>query len=1035
MSERITERSLYPVIIRLFEDVASRYRVKASGVQEVETGGRYPDILLHINGRRLLIQVKIDRVSKLIEDIVKSYPIARRYNAELIGLLFPSEVRRIAPIELNKVAPKLIVSRALVLTEWLSSDFEGAELAQVIGEIVREFVKFRRTPIPIVNYLTIAKVARETIEELAYALRKYMGVEKYFSMAQAVIGRFDFYKSLLEDLVEREEVMRTYVADIIAYLVVLQLLFSYVVSVKKYGRSVLPDIADPLAIPDTLIEDLKKEIELWGLHEVYKEVIGSLPYLLEVLKEIATKNKLVLLALGRYIYAIKVLRPEHVKEELLGRIYQEGLPPETRKNLGAFFTNPRAAKLLAELAVDEWSEKVLDPACGSGTLLVSAYWAKMKKAEEQGVSMDKNLLHKLFVNEHIVGIDVMQFAKELATINLAFQNLEVTDVRPRIYCGDGIEKMVQAVEVKCDDPPAFTSILDYIKSAVREYEELTLPREGFNIVIMNPPFTRRERIPQRERSKLERLLGSVVSGKVGYWAYFFAAADNVIKPYGKLAAVTPEEFFAGRSAEYLRRYMLLGENSDYRYMPKYIIRSAVEVAFSEGALYRDYLVVLRKEPKATERPLEDCMFFIILKKRKDELKDEDIERIASTVRKMKGGSISSEVYSSDAFDVMKVRNVGKFIEKHVNNLKPLIGFNCLNAQKLFLELLNSIGAYPTLGEIADLVIYNPGQYTARGGGVEEYARRLFIARYGARGKVSFRFERESVDKVLAKITSGKADITVVIDKKYLKPSLRTLSGVKHMDLTGELEYVITDISALKPEQWIMAGFTDASKLLRALQDVVDAYRDKANRILITRRCQLTSPNVYWLAFYSNTPTLFTTSPFLALRLKKNSDYVWYKVMTLYLNSVVTYLQILGYFVESRGAWGTIHAELVWSNVIVPDPGEVHNECLEYALQVFRKVSKANVRSLYERISSGDPVQRVIDEAALRLLGLRDWASRLDELYNAIKCELDALQRILEESRREKRKSRLREARPGKKRPGSPGSAMLALDRWFKLKGG
>ncbi len=37
---------------------------------------------------------------------------------------------------------------------------------------------------------------------------------------------------------------------------------------------------------------------------------------------------------------------------------------ETRKNLGAFYTKPEAARLLASLAIDRWDAKVLDPACG-----------------------------------------------------------------------------------------------------------------------------------------------------------------------------------------------------------------------------------------------------------------------------------------------------------------------------------------------------------------------------------------------------------------------------------------------------------------------------------------------------------------------------------------------------------------------------------------------------------------------------------------------------------------------------------------------
>ena len=197
------------------------------------------------------------------------------------------------------------------------------------------------------------------------------------------------------------------------------------------------------------------------------------------------------------IYTFYPLRPEHVKVELFGRIYQFGLPPETRKNLSAFFTRPQASRLLAGLAIESWDEKILDPACGSGTLLAESYQTKLRIARMQGVNLNYEDLHKTFIEKHIIGIDIMQFAKELTTVNLVLQNPAIK-VEPRIFVGDGIKKMAHAEEVEEVDPVQVT-IEDYLEISRKRYEELILPREGFDVVVMNPPFTRRERIPERER--------------------------------------------------------------------------------------------------------------------------------------------------------------------------------------------------------------------------------------------------------------------------------------------------------------------------------------------------------------------------------------------------------------------------------------------------------------------------------------------------------------------------------------------------------
>jgi hypothetical protein len=54
------------------------------------------------------------------------------------------------------------------------------------------------------------------------------------------------------------------------------------------------------------------------------------------------------------------------------------------------------------------------------------------------------------------------------------------------------------------------------------------------------------------------------------------------------------------------------------------------------------------------------------------------------------------------------------------------------------------------------------------------------------------------------------------------------------------------------------------------------------------------------------------------------------------------------------------------------------------------------------------VQREIDKVAIKMLGL-PWGNEvLNTLYRIIKSELDALQRILEESQRERRGKRVEE---------------------------
>jgi predicted RNA methylase len=1030
MSERITEASLYSPIIQLFREVAERYGIRVTGIEEVSTGRIYPDISLQLDGHKLLIQVKIDGISKLMEDIVKTYPIARGLNADLVGILFSPQVREVAPTQLEEVKPRLHTSRALILTKWFSGDLEDTDLLHVINSIIEKFVEFQKTLVPTVEYLTIAKVAREVVEVLSNALRRYMGVQKYFDMAQAIIGRFDFYRSLLEEFVDREEVMKAYVADIIAYLVVLQLLFAHTVSVKKRGRSVLPEISDPFSTPEDLFEKIEEEIRSSGIYEEYKDILGSLLYLLQILREVNREDTSPLRMLGQYAYVIKVLRPEHVKEELFGRIYQESLPQETRKNLGAFFTKPRAARILAELAVDRWDEKVLDPACGSGTLLVAAYRAKMRKAKERGF-VDEDELHREFAEKHIYGVDIMQFAKELTTINLALQNLRVK-VTPKIYFGDGIAKMVHAITSRKDDPLPVT-LIEYFEEMKKKYEELELPRENIDVVIMNPPFTRRERIPEAERNNLEKMLGELIRGKVGYWAYFFAAADNIIKLNGKLASVTPEEFFAGASAESVRRFLFLGEVYDRKsnayikkynrvYVPRVLVRSSVEIAFSEGAHYRDYLSVFEKhlESGSFVKPLA----FIVLNRRLEDVAN--MELLSRNIREFVDSR--ENFIATEEFTARKIHNIDIIITKHIGNLKPLVGLNSIEAQKHVLELLEVLSHHPTLRDYEDIELirirdYNPGQYITRG--VEDYARRLFISRYKGRGKTSFVYIGETTNTVRLTIKRHRGEFE--ISKLSCIHSLRTPAGVRHIDITGEEEYAIINPQAIPNNLLRMAGLIDRPSLSEACNDLKQAYRDLAGNILLVRRVRLTSPNIYWLTFFSNNKIIGPSAPMICVSTEKlGLDGT--RLLALYLNSSIALLQLLAYAVETEGAWVALRGDQVWSHIHIPNVLGFSSNMMQSALNIFNKIGKVDVPPLYQRIREKHELQRQIDEMSLNMLGLTDWINKLDEIYNAILKELDIMQEILEKSQRRSEEHVHTKRRQKEKQPHN--DVTTPLDKWL-----
>ena len=1005
----VTERALYPHIMEELRKAAEKVGIRLSceqeiGVAGVQEGRVYPDLLCKFDDQRILLQVKIGGSRRLLEDLVKTYPAAKRLGAGLALLLYPERLRSIPAEELGKVFSKIRLPEAHVASEFLATSLYDLTTRDLGIQLLSSYKSFLARRIPAISYSTVAAVCRDAVVELSTAIRRVQRTKEYVDMAQAIVGRFDFYKSMLSEMVKREEIMETYLADIAAYLAVIHLLLAHILSIKVTGRSILPAVDNPLAVPRNFLEMLVNNLSSSELIESYPVLEAGLS-VFSFLSRIGEKIAGVGEAVGRLCYALHTLRPEHVKEELFGRIYQESLPPETRKNLGAFFTKPEAATLLASLAIRRWDDRVLDPACGSGTLLAEAYRVKWAKALEELRSVNPRKMHETFLKEHIMGIDVMRFAKELSTVNLILLRPEVP-VRPRVFQGDGISKMYASAVEACGDPPGAGKILELIERGMREYEELDLRGESFDVVIMNPPFTRRENIPASERSALERMMGRVVRGKTGYWAYFFAAADWVIGPGGRLAAVTPEEFFAGAAAESVRRYLFLGEvynprRRGYekrrglrgRFRPRFVVKSAAEISFSEQAQYRDYLLVLERV-STTEDPTPTT--YVVLKRPLDDLGDRCRE-ISEEILRFSSGDQNR--LSTEYFDALKI-DVGPLIERHIGNLKPLVGMSSLKAQKLVLELLRRLSRLPTLREVSTGIrAYNPGQYTTRG--VEDYARKLFASRYGSRGKRVFEIVEDAGDVVTfrtaVRVKGRKRGYrTFHCDKRSCIPSLRSPAGVKRFDLTGVEELAIIRPDEIPEDVRVEAKLVSPEALSRAAEDIRRAYEDISSQVLLARRLRITSPNIYWLAFFDERPVLNTA---VLVNLKIDGGIDWMKMLTLYLNSSIALLQLLAFCVETMGGWVDLHGDQVWSNVHVPDYRRLSAEQKLAALNLFDEVGRCEegVRPLFERIACRDELQRRIDKIALDIIGLEDFVPKLDEVYEALEQELATMRLILERS--------------------------------------
>ena len=124
-------------------------------------------------------------------------------------------------------------------------------------------------------------------------------------------------------------------------------------------------------------------------------------------------------------------------------LYESVIPADERRQLGEYYTPDWLARaMVEELVSDPLNQRVLDPACGSGTFIVEAVKRVIEAAREGGLRPDE-VFGKL--RDSVIGIDVHPVAVHLARASwtlaarTAIQDAGGTSISAPIYLGDALQ--------------------------------------------------------------------------------------------------------------------------------------------------------------------------------------------------------------------------------------------------------------------------------------------------------------------------------------------------------------------------------------------------------------------------------------------------------------------------------------------------------------------------------------------------------------------------------------------------------------------
>ncbi|MEN3000049.1 MAG: hypothetical protein ABDH61_05695, partial [Acidilobaceae archaeon] len=324
---------------------------------------------------------------------------------------------------------------------------------------------------------------------------------------------------------------------------VLYRLYGFSVSEMKDAEVVFGQSALVLLLSALLYESVRAKHDLTSLAH-YVEEGGGIGGLREAFKALQaagykTAMSVALEILDRLLpslapsvenlarLAIRLAQEPHLlSRDFAGRVYHKITGDiAVRKGFATYYTEVPAAHLLAWLAVNEAlgvetkklsrgeTEKVLkrveglkiaDFACGSGTLLTASLYAA------SWIAGNLSFLHDLpppypqrrLVEEGIYGLDALKYAAQISATNLSLMASAPARNIHTIYLGFDEKKLgtwLGSLEL-LENSRRVGGLLRYIEGGLRgkvERVSITLTEEGqielpdsFDIVIMNPPFTR-----------------------------------------------------------------------------------------------------------------------------------------------------------------------------------------------------------------------------------------------------------------------------------------------------------------------------------------------------------------------------------------------------------------------------------------------------------------------------------------------------------------------------------------------------------------
>jgi type I restriction enzyme M protein len=488
-------------------------------------------------------------------------------------------VRKLDPYSVS------VIGQALGYASVLSSQF----IATSNGDILIVFDTFKKGSILQSQVGDVYKVvySEDFALRVLSNLAKYLnGQLKLLELDQIFVERVRYFHELLaeptylslKNMVEKDpkfsqnykewiqkqgfdnnEQTKRNIAEQEAYLIMNRVLFYKTLEAYQSGLDLLP-------LKSFKESDFTPSILINRMNECFSYVVNNIDYQAvfkssEILDEIPITDE-VAEHLNEFIKDIEQYNLSEFDRDIIGDVYQSLIPADERKRLGQYYTPKEICDLIVNFSINNKDDKVLDPSCGSGGFIVSAYRRLLELNAKEKNDPD---VHNKIISQ-IYGFDINQFATHLSAINLTLRNVKAKSDKMNIFPIDFFKiPSFQASLTQEDERES-------IQGKVKDYIALN---SDFDAIIANPPYTRQDDIGDKEYVERLRSIALTfyekrkkgkktknfeikvkMSTEAGIYAYFITHSSHFLKEGGIMGYIVYNSWLDVKFGIDLQRFLL-----------------------------------------------------------------------------------------------------------------------------------------------------------------------------------------------------------------------------------------------------------------------------------------------------------------------------------------------------------------------------------------------------------------------------------------------------------------------------------------------